>query len=178
VVDGYVVIRYGGSRGLTGVRALRIPRCWCPSNKPRHIQRRARCCSRSPGHQAWGVKPKGSGGYRVERRRLEALLAELPLAADSNLLAFDRAASTLLPFASIIEGTTAAHQRAIVTHTVERVTIGDRAVTDVDMRPEARPFFADYHAGVVPVAVWRWRPRTDSGTHQQRSVLDWYLEVG
>jgi hypothetical protein len=23
-----------------------------------------------------------------------------------------------------------------------------------------------------------WRPRTDSGTQQQRSVLDWYLEVG
>ncbi len=23
-----------------------------------------------------------------------------------------------------------------------------------------------------------WRPRTDSGPQQQRSVLDWYLEVG
>lgn len=23
-----------------------------------------------------------------------------------------------------------------------------------------------------------WRPRTDSGTQQPRSVLDWYLEVG
>jgi hypothetical protein len=27
-------------------------------------------------------------------------------------------------------------------------------------------------------ALWEWRPRTDSNTHQQRSVLDWYLEVG
>ncbi len=101
--------------------------------------------------------------YRAERRKLEALLAELPLAVDSNVLAFDRAASTLLPFADVIEGTTPAHQRAIVAHIVERVTIDERAVTDVDVRPEARPFFADYHAAGEPSdAVWRWRPRTDS----------------
>ena len=42
--------------------------------------------------------------YRTQRRRLESQLAELPLPADSNLLAFDRAAATLLPFANIIRG--------------------------------------------------------------------------
>ena len=26
--------------------------------------------------------------------------------------------------------------------------------------------------------VWQWRPRTDSSPQQQRSVLDYYLEVG
>lgn len=102
--------------------------------------------------------------YRDERRRLEARLAELPLAADSNVLAFDRAAATMLPFADIISETAPEHQRAIIAHIVERVTIGDRAVTEVRVRLEARPFFTDYVAGQADEAaeedVWRWRPRT------------------
>lgn len=55
---------------------------------------------------------------------------------------------------------------------VEEVTTRDRVVDEIRLRPEAMPFFAS------PTPLWPWRPRTDSGTHQQRGVLDWYLEVG
>ncbi len=87
--------------------------------------------------------------YHVERRKLQARLAELPLPVDSNVLAFDRTASTLLPFAAIIEGTTPDHQRAIVAHIVDRVTVHEQRVVGVEVRLEARPFFTDYPAAVV-----------------------------
>ncbi len=45
----------------------------------------------------------------------------------------------------------------------------ERAVT-VFISPPARPLFGE--------AAWVWRPRTDSGTQEQRSVLDYYFEVG
>jgi hypothetical protein len=40
----------------------------------------------------------------------------------------------------------------------------------IEWTPPARPFFGE--------AALLWRPRTDPGPQQQRSVLDWYLEVG
>jgi len=40
----------------------------------------------------------------------------------------------------------------------------------IEWTPPARPCFQP----AVPLV----RPRTDSNHHQQRSVLDWYLEVG
>jgi DNA invertase Pin-like site-specific DNA recombinase len=113
--------------------------------------------------------------YHAQRRKLEAVLAELPLAVDANVLAFDRAASTLLPFADIIQGTTPAHQRAIIAHIVERVTIDERAVTDLEVRLEARPFFADYHANEAPDGVWRWRPRTGAGVRLPTDGAEWLL---
>lgn len=91
----------------------------------------------------------GEAEYGAQRRRLKAQLAELPLPSDSNLLAFDRAAATLLPFANIIRGTTREHQRAILMHIVERVVIRDREVFGITVRPEARPFSSDYPAAVV-----------------------------
>ena len=36
--------------------------------------------------------------------------------------------------------------------------------------PHARPFLEQ--------SAWLWPPGTDSNPQQQRSVLDWYLEVG
>ena len=111
--------------------------------------------------------------YRVERQELEARLAELPLPADSNIIAFDRAASTMLPFATIVRDTTPEHQQAIIRHIVERVVIADRQVVSISVRPEARPFFGDYPAAVVmappdglqpPTATQSWTTtsRSDS----------------
>jgi len=40
----------------------------------------------------------------------------------------------------------------------------------IEWTAPARPFFEP--------AAMLWRPRTDSNPQQQRSVLDWYLEVG
>jgi hypothetical protein len=87
--------------------------------------------------------------YRQERRKLEARLAELPLPADSNIIAFDRAPSTMLPFATIVRDTTPEHQQPIIRHIVQRVVIEDREVVSIDVRPEARPFFGDYPDAVV-----------------------------
>ena len=81
--------------------------------------------------------------------KLETRLAELPLSADSNVIAFDRAAATMLPFTETIHGTAPEHQQAIVRHIVERVVIGDREVVSIGVRPEARPFCDNYPAAVV-----------------------------
>ena len=55
---------------------------------------------------------------------------------------------------------------------VERVQATGRTVEpeSIEWTPPDRPFFE-------PAALL-WRPRTDSNPQQQRSVLDWYLEVG
>ena len=47
---------------------------------------------------------------------LDARIAERPAPADSNLLASDRAASTLLPFAEIVRETTSDHRQRHPTH--------------------------------------------------------------
>jgi hypothetical protein len=59
----------------------------------------------------------------------------------------------------------------IVALLVERVETRDRQVVGWVPTGPAEPFFNS--ALLSP-----WRPRTASGTQQQRSVLDWYLEVG
>ena len=85
----------------------------------------------------------GEAEYKEQRAEIRAKLAELPPAQDSNLLAFDRAAATLLPFAEIVRDATLEHQRDIVRHIIDRVVIGDRDVDSIEVRMEARPFFAD-----------------------------------
>ena len=64
-----------------------------------------------------------------------------PLPRSGRPLAFDRAASTLLPMGKVIRETSPEHQQAIVRHIVERVVIQDGVVVGIDTRPEARPFF-------------------------------------
>ena len=80
---------------------------------------------------------------------LDARIAERPAPADSNLLASDRAASTLLPFAEIVRETTSDHRQRIIRHIVERVVIDGGDVVEIAVRLEARPFFADYPAAVA-----------------------------
>jgi hypothetical protein len=55
---------------------------------------------------------------------------------------------------------------------VERVQTTGRTVEpkSIEWTPPARPFFEE--------GALLKRPRTDSNPQQQRSVLDWYLEVG
>ena len=53
---------------------------------------------------------------------------------------------------------------------VGRVKVTGHGGYDGAPNPSARPFFAE--------AACFWRPRTDSNPQYQRSVLDWYLEVG
>ena len=65
----------------------------------------------------------------------------MPPPVEANLIAFDRAASTLLPMGKVIRETSPEHQQAIVRHIVERVEIQDGVVVGIDTRPEARPFF-------------------------------------
>ena len=61
---------------------------------------------------------------------------------DSNVLAFDRTGDQLLPIATIIRETTPEHQTALIKHILERVTVTDGEVTGIELRPEARPFYA------------------------------------
>lgn len=65
-----------------------------------------------------------------------------PSAPISNVLAFDRTGEQLLPIATIIRETTPEHQTALIKHIVERVTVTDGQVTGIELRPEARPFYA------------------------------------
>ena len=92
--------------------------------------------------------------YRRQRSDLETRLAELPPPVESNVIAFDNVAMTLLPMAQTIRDTTMEHQRAIVAHIVESVTARDGTVDADDILPrmEAMPFFG----------VRQSRPRTDS----------------
>ena len=54
---------------------------------------------------------------------------------------------------------------------VGRVKVTGDGGYDGAPNPSARPF-------VAAAETCFWRPRTDSGPQYQRSVLDWYLEVG
>ncbi len=89
----------------------------------------------------WGELSEAE--YRPLRRALETKLAELPAPADSNVIAFARAAATLLPMAQILEEAEPEHQRAIIRHIVERMAIEDGEVVGIAVRLEARPFFED-----------------------------------
>ena len=61
--------------------------------------------------------------------------------------------------------------QGIVALLVERVETQEQRWIRVIPSGPARPFFDAAHGGY-------WRPRTDSNPQQQRSVLDYYLEVG
>jgi hypothetical protein len=95
----------------------------------------------------WGELDEGE--YRAQRRALEAKRAELPAPVDSNVIAFDRAAATILPMATVIRETSVEHQQAIVRHIVESVEVDGGEVVGISVRAEARPFFADYGRAVV-----------------------------
>jgi hypothetical protein len=51
----------------------------------------------------------GEVEYRSQRREIDRQLAELPAPADSNVLAFNRSAMLLLPFAETIREATSEH---------------------------------------------------------------------
>jgi hypothetical protein len=89
------------------------------------------------------------------------------LPVESNGIALDRAATELLSFAEVVRETTPEHQRAIVNHILEKVTITDRQVTDIAVRLKARPFFSDLTEGEAD--EWRWRPRTGAGRELHRA---------
>ncbi len=75
------------------------------------------------------------------------MLVELPLPAESNLVAFDRAAALYEEIGAILADTTREHQRQIILAIVERVQATEGGVSEIRVRPEARPFFGDYVAG-------------------------------
>jgi DNA invertase Pin-like site-specific DNA recombinase len=89
----------------------------------------------------WGELDEAE--YRPQRRLLEVQLTELPAPADSNVMAFDRASTTLLPMAQKIRGASPQRAQEIIRHIVERVTIEDGQVVGIAVRLEARPFFDD-----------------------------------
>ena len=95
----------------------------------------------------WGELEEAD--YRPQRRLLEAQLAELQAPADSNILAFDRAPTTLLHMGRILQDATPEHAEALLRHIVERVTIEAGKVVGIAVRMEARPFFGDYGTAVV-----------------------------
>jgi hypothetical protein len=80
--------------------------------------------------------------YRAQMAVLKAQLDELPSPVDNNLVAFDRAAATLLPLGAVLERTAPEEQGALIRHIVERVIVEAAAVRDIEPRMEARPFFA------------------------------------
>jgi hypothetical protein len=115
----------------------------------------------------------GEAEYRAERKKLEAMLVELPLPAESNLVAFDRASQHYQEIGAILEDTTREHRRQIILAIVERVQATEGGVSEIRMRPEARPFFADYVAADAATdeedaqqraAVGWWRPRTETSS--------------
>ena len=71
-----------------------------------------------------------------------------------------------------IENATRPQLQELVQLLVERVQAEDRSVDpdSIEWTPPARPFFGD--------GALLWRPRTGASPQQQRSVLDYYLEVG
>jgi len=81
------------------------------------------------------------GDYRAKRAELEGKLAELPPPADSNVLAFDRAASELVPLAESLRHAEPEHQGRLVRHIVERVRgrgRGDRGPREDGSAPVLR----------------------------------------
>jgi hypothetical protein len=78
----------------------------------------------------------------------------------------------MVTMAANVERATRQQLAELVQLLVERVQAKDRTVDpeSIEWTPPARPFFQ-------PAALL-WRPRTDSDPQYQRSVLDWYLEVG
>ena len=108
--------------------------------------------------------------YRREMADTRALLAELP---DPNkLVAFDRNRRVMVAMAENVANATRPQLAELMQLLVERVQAKGRSVDpeSIEWTLPARPFFE-------PTALL-WRPRTDSNRQQQRSVLDWYLEVG
>ena len=89
----------------------------------------------------------GEPEYRAERKRLEAMLVELPLPAESNLVAFDRAAALYEAIGAVLSDTTREHQRQIILAIVESVRATEGGVSEIRVRPEARPFVADFVVG-------------------------------
>jgi hypothetical protein len=87
-------------------------------------------------------------------------------------VALDRNRHIMVTMAENVERATRQQLSEVVQLLVERVTASGRTVDSesIEWTPPARPFFE-------PSALL-WRPRTDSNPQQQRSVLDWYLEVG
>ena len=106
--------------------------------------------------------------YHCERLRLHGRLAELPAPADSNVLAFERAASAIIPMAATLRESAPEYKAQIVRHIDERVVIEDGHVVDIAVRLEARPFFDDLRSrallappdGLEPPTQALGRPRS------------------
>jgi hypothetical protein len=103
------------------------------------------------------------------RNRPKTTRAELP--DPDKLVAFDRNRHVMMTMAENIEKASRPQLAELVQLLVERVQTSGRTVepASIEWTPPARPFFE-------PAALL-WRPRTDSDTQQERSVLDWYLEA-
>ena len=67
---------------------------------------------------AWGDIDEAT--YRAEITTLKDQLAALPSPVDSNVVAFDRAAMTLLPLGTVVREAPPENQGAIIRHIVER----------------------------------------------------------
>ena len=116
-------MRHLPAEGLTGQRA------------------RIEAAMRRTGERyTWGDIEEAA--YRAEMATLKAQLAELPSPVDSNVIAFDLAATTLLPLGALIQQAAPEHQAALIRHIVERVVIEAGEVRDIEPRLEALPFFA------------------------------------
>jgi hypothetical protein len=94
------------------------------------------------------------------------MLIDLPLPAESKLVGFDRAAALYQEIGAILSDTTPAHQHRIILTIVERVQATEGGVSEIRVRPEARPFFGDLVVGETVAdaeasqraAVGYWRP--------------------
>jgi hypothetical protein len=121
-----------------------------------------------PKLYSWGDLTDES--YRREMAETRTMLAELP---DPNkLVAFDRYRHVMVTMGENVERATRPQLQELVQLLVQRVQASGRTVVPatIEWTPPARPFFE-------PAALLV-RPRTDSNPQQQRSVLEWYFEVG
>ena len=116
-------MRHLPAEGLTGQRA-----------------RLEAAMKRTGERYTWGDLEESE--YRAEMTALKVQLAELPSPVDSNVIAFDQAAATLLPLGALIQRTAPEHQAILIADIVERVVIEAGEVRDIEPRIEARPFFA------------------------------------
>ena len=81
-------------------------------------------------------------------------------------------------FADAVAAASTDRLQELIALLVERVETTNQRISNVIWTPPARPFFSEPTAETDRENALFERPRTDSNPHQQRSVLDWYLEVG
>lgn len=97
-------------------------------------------------------------------------LALLP--EPDKVVSFDAVARVVESLPAALDRATPDQVKQLLALLAEEVKTHGPAVSEIKLRPEAKPFFRPAPGDLVLA------PRTDSNPQQQRNSLDYYLEVG